>query len=112
MSRRTRKSTIDASVTGEAGAGPATWYARGYHHRPSPDRAISQECAVTIQAFTSLVDDPRPAPSTAFERVLHAFLDAVFEAYPTWATGVGYHLVDDRWPDASEAGRQGRVEML
>ncbi len=33
----------------------------------------------------------------------------LFEAYPTWGTSVGYHRVDDRWPDLSEAGRTGRI---
>ena len=62
--------------------------------------------------FTSLTPDNRPEPRTAFDRALHRLLDDMFEAEPTWATRIGYHAFDDRWPDPSEAGRTGRLAML
>jgi uncharacterized protein (DUF885 family) len=39
----------------------------------------------------------------------HRFVDELFELQPTWATNVGDHRFDDRWPDMSEAGRLARV---
>ena len=62
--------------------------------------------------FTSLTADNRPEPRTAFDHVLHRFLDDMFEAAPTWATRIGFHAFDDRWPDPSEAGRTARLAML
>ncbi|MDP8905662.1 MAG: DUF885 domain-containing protein [Chloroflexota bacterium] len=62
--------------------------------------------------FVSLAADSRPEPRTAFEMALHKFLDDLFEAEPVWATSTGFHRFDDRWPDASEAGRQARLAML
>src|SRR5262245_10097164 len=53
---------------------------------------------------------PLPEPLTAWDRVLHAFLVDYFEAMPIHGTAAGYHLVDDRWPDLSEAGRVGRLD--
>ena len=67
---------------------------------------------MTTETFAPLVEDPRPAPVTPFEQVLHRFLDEVFTAYPSWATAVGYHLLDDRWEDASDEGRQARLRMF
>ncbi|HEY7599082.1 MAG TPA: DUF885 family protein, partial [Candidatus Limnocylindrales bacterium] len=29
-----------------------------------------------------------------------------------WATGIGFHAHDDRWPDMSEQGRQARLALL
>lgn len=55
--------------------------------------------------------DPLPTPVTPWDRVLHAFLVDHFEAMPVHATVAGYHAVDDRWPDLSEAGRMGRLAM-
>ena len=31
---------------------------------------------------------------------------------PVWATDIGYHAFDDRWPDMSEQGRQAELSML
>jgi len=36
----------------------------------------------------------------------------MFEAAPTWATRIGFHAFDDRWPDPSEQGRTARLAML
>ena len=33
----------------------------------------------------------------------------LFEAYPTWGSYTGYHRVDGRWTDLSEAGRTARL---
>jgi hypothetical protein len=55
--------------------------------------------------------NPLPTPVTAWDRVLHAFLVDYFEAMPVHATVAGYHLVDDRWPDLTETGRQARLAM-
>jgi uncharacterized protein (DUF885 family) len=65
-----------------------------------------------LEPFHSLVEDHRPAPATRHEHLLHAFLDELFAAQPVWATQIGYHEVDDRWPDLTDSGRQARVSML
>lgn len=52
-----------------------------------------------------------PEPVTRWDHALHAFLVDWFEAVPTHGTVAGYHLVDDRWPDLSEAGRLARLAM-
>ena len=64
------------------------------------------------QRFISLAADTRPEPHTVFEMALHKFLDDLFEAEPVWATAVGFHRFDDRWPDMSEGGRQARLAMV
>jgi uncharacterized protein (DUF885 family) len=62
--------------------------------------------------FVSLVADGRPAPRTQFEVVLHRLLDDLFETYPEWATGIGFHAFDDRWTDVTDAARTARLAML
>jgi uncharacterized protein (DUF885 family) len=62
--------------------------------------------------FVSLVEDARPSPRTHFDGVLHKFLDDLFEAYPEWATGIGFHAFDDRWSDLTDSGRSARLAML
>lgn len=62
--------------------------------------------------FVSLSPDNRPTPVTAFDHVLKAFLDDFFAAQPVWATQIGFHAHDDRWPDLTETGRLGRLSML
>jgi uncharacterized protein (DUF885 family) len=62
--------------------------------------------------FRSLAADNRPRPRTDFERALHALLDDMFAAQPTWATHIGYHAFDDRWPDVTELGRHARLELI
>ncbi|HUR15761.1 MAG TPA: DUF885 domain-containing protein [Candidatus Limnocylindrales bacterium] len=62
--------------------------------------------------FVNLGADNRPEPRTAFDHALHKLLDDWFAAEPTWATAVGFHAFDDRWPDPSDAGRTGRLAML
>jgi uncharacterized protein (DUF885 family) len=59
-----------------------------------------------------LTADPLPTPVTPWDRVLHDVLVGMFEASPVHAGFAGYHLVDDRWPDLSEAGRAARLAML
>jgi uncharacterized protein (DUF885 family) len=61
---------------------------------------------------TTLRPDGLPEPRDAFEAATVDFLAELFAAYPTWGTAVGYHIVDDRWPDLSEAGREARLAML
>jgi uncharacterized protein (DUF885 family) len=61
--------------------------------------------------FTNMTTDTRPEPRTEFDHALRALLDDLFAAYPNWATSVGFHAFDDRWPDATEAGRQARLRM-
>lgn len=56
--------------------------------------------------------DNRPTPRTRFDKTLHAFLDDLFESQPVWATQVGFHAHDDRWPVMSESGRADRLSML
>src|SRR5688572_30232904 len=60
----------------------------------------------------ALPPDNRPTPKTSFDHVLKAFLDDFFAAQPVWATQVGFHTHDDRWPDMTEGGRLGRLAML
>jgi uncharacterized protein (DUF885 family) len=64
------------------------------------------------ETFRSLAPDHRPTPTTAYEHALHEFLDELFVAQPVWATDIGYHEVDDRWPDLTEPGRLGRISLL
>ncbi len=44
-----------------------------------------------------------------FQRRFTTFFDEFIELQPTAATAVGDHRHDDRWPDGSETGRQGRL---
>jgi uncharacterized protein (DUF885 family) len=67
---------------------------------------------VSITGFVSLAEDTRPEPRTRFEAALHRFVDDFFQAQPVWATSIGFHAYDDRWPDLTEAGRAGRLAML
>jgi len=53
--------------------------------------------------------DGLPQPRNAFESAVVEFIVDLFEAYPTWGTSTGYHVVDGRWPDLSEAGRAARL---
>jgi uncharacterized protein (DUF885 family) len=62
--------------------------------------------------FVSLVPDNRPSPRTEFEMALHRLLDDVFALEPVWATGIGYHAFDDRWPDMSAPGRQAALSTI
>jgi uncharacterized protein (DUF885 family) len=62
--------------------------------------------------FVSLAEDTRPDPRTSYENALHRLLDDLFEHDPVWATHIGFHAYDDRWPDVSEAGRAARLAML
>src|SRR4051812_9829525 len=55
--------------------------------------------------------DTRPDPKTTFDRALHDVLDDLFRVQPIWATQIGYHAYDDRWPDATDAGRSARLEV-
>ncbi|MGH2408066.1 MAG: DUF885 domain-containing protein [Candidatus Limnocylindrales bacterium] len=66
---------------------------------------------VAIPPFEPLAADTRPAPVSAFDRALLALLDDLFLALPVWATQVGFHQYDDRWPDLSGAGRLARLEL-
>lgn len=69
----------------------------------------SQESA---PEFVSLAPDNRPEPRTPFDFALRRFLDDLFEALPTWATQIGYHAFDDRWPQVDEASRAQMLAML
>ena len=62
--------------------------------------------------FVSLAEDNRPQPLTAFDHALHRFLDDLFAAQPVWATQIGHHAHDDRWPDMTESGRASRLAVL
>jgi uncharacterized protein (DUF885 family) len=62
--------------------------------------------------FMPLVGDPRPEPQTPFDFALQRLLDDLFAAYPTWATQMGFHAHDDRWPECSSFGREARLAML
>ncbi|CAN5820291.1 DUF885 domain-containing protein [soil metagenome] len=79
---------------------------------PQPARSYSLPMAHAAQLFSSLAPDTRPEPRTSFDHALHRFLDDFFAAQPVWATQIGFHAYDDRWPDLSEAGRAGWLAML
>jgi uncharacterized protein (DUF885 family) len=44
-----------------------------------------------------------------FPTRIEAFLDEFFRLHPTFATTIGEHAYDDRWPDLSAAGRAARL---
>jgi uncharacterized protein (DUF885 family) len=46
---------------------------------------------------------------TDFTERATSFLDELFRLEPTFATGMGNHDHDDRWPDRSDAGRNARA---
>ena len=46
---------------------------------------------------------------TDFSTRVDAFLDEYFRCIPTFATTIGEHAHDDRWPDLSAAGRVERL---
>lgn len=46
---------------------------------------------------------------TSFSRRVDEFLDEFLALQPHWATSIGDHRHDDRWPDVTEAGRRERL---
>ena len=76
-----------------------------------PDPSLAALTAA-LPPFRAAGPDPRPAPTTPYERVVHDALDVLFDAYPVFATEAGYHALDDRWPDLAEAARQRLVRRL
>src|SRR5215218_732280 len=89
----------------------------GAEHYDAVPRRPSGYCSEvnltdSLAQFTPLTPDNRPEPRSAFDHSLHKLLDDLFEASPIWATHIGYHALDDRWPDPSEQGRTGRLAML
>jgi uncharacterized protein (DUF885 family) len=62
--------------------------------------------------FSNLAPDNRPEPRTEFERALHALLHDLFRLQPVWATQIGFHAYDDRWPNVSESGRQELLAVV
>jgi uncharacterized protein (DUF885 family) len=48
---------------------------------------------------------------TDFRSRTDAFLSEFFPLFPTAATSIGEHAYDDRWPDMTGAGRQGRIDF-
>jgi len=46
---------------------------------------------------------------TAFPTRVETFLDEFLALHPHWATSIGDHRYDDRWPDVTEAGRRERL---
>jgi uncharacterized protein (DUF885 family) len=46
------------------------------------------------------------------QRRVDEFLAEFFRLNPTWATEVGAHAHDDRWPDLTEAGRAQRLAFI
>ena len=49
---------------------------------------------------------------TYLQRHIDEFLAEFFRINPTWATSIGAHAHDDRWPDLSEAGRAERLAFI
>ncbi len=62
--------------------------------------------------FVSLAADNRPSPRTPFDHALRDLLDDLFAAMPTFATHIGFHAHDDKWPDMTEAGRQAVLGLI
>src|SRR4051794_11789074 len=62
--------------------------------------------------FRSLAPDNRPAPRTRFDHTLRELLDDLFAVQPTWATQIGFHAFDDRWPDLTAAGHHARLAAV
>jgi uncharacterized protein (DUF885 family) len=62
--------------------------------------------------FTNLAPDTRPEPRTEFDRALRDLLDELFALQPVWATQIGFHAYDDRWPDFTEQGRAMRLSAI
>jgi uncharacterized protein (DUF885 family) len=52
-----------------------------------------------------------PARMTAFDEALGHFLDELFRLDPVFATTIGEHAHDDRWPDMTAAGRAERASF-
>ena len=48
---------------------------------------------------------------TAFADAVEAFLAETFRLHPVFATGIGEHAHDARWPDLTPAGRAERLAM-
>ena len=76
-----------------------------------PDPSLAALTA-TLPPFRAAGPDPRPAPATPYQRVMHDALDVLFAAFPVFATEVGYHAFDDRWSDLAEDARQRLVAHL
>jgi uncharacterized protein (DUF885 family) len=49
---------------------------------------------------------------TDIQRRIDEFLAEFFRLNPTWATDIGAHAHDDRWPDLTEAGRIERLAFI
>ena len=47
-----------------------------------------------------------------FSARIDAFLAETFRLNPTFATSIGEHRHDDRWPDLSAAGRAERLAHI
>src|SRR6478736_3800399 len=47
-----------------------------------------------------------------FTDLFARFLDEFIDLHPTLATAIGDHRHDDRWPDASAAGRAARLDFI
>jgi uncharacterized protein (DUF885 family) len=62
--------------------------------------------------FANLAPDNRPEPRTDFDEAFHRLLDDLFAAQPVWATNIGFHAHDDRWPDLTDEGRLARLELV
>jgi uncharacterized protein (DUF885 family) len=79
---------------------------------PEPRRETTALTDAAALEFISLAEDTRPEPKSAFDHALKALLDDLFAGQPTWATRVGFHAYDDRWPDVSDAGREERLVIV
>ncbi|MEX1170298.1 MAG: DUF885 domain-containing protein [Chloroflexota bacterium] len=49
---------------------------------------------------------------TDLKHHIDQFLAEFFRLNPTWATEIGAHAHDDRWPDLTETGRQERLAFI
>ncbi len=49
---------------------------------------------------------------TDLQRDIDTFLTEFFRLNPTWATDIGAHAHDDRWPDMSDSGHRKRLAFI
>lgn len=66
---------------------------------------------MTDPAHVTWQPDSLPPATTPFARALDAFLRDLFASQPILAGAAGFHAVDHRWGDPSEAGRAARLAL-
>jgi len=60
---------------------------------------------IVSRALATTAHGRRLADMSDFSSRLDDFLAELFRLHPTFATAIGQHDHDDRWPDLTDAGR-------